>query len=193
MTVRAHRQAARLAIRDRFRMSRVWVTAGLILAGCAQFPASPGPEPAPAAPAQDEARPVPQLGTPAPALKPSVATPAPPDSRTAAPKSATSTAWRQQGQVSHYGDAFAGKPTANGDTFDPARLTMAHRTLPFGTLVRVTNLENRQSVEVVVNDRGPFVQGRIADLSTAAARRLGMLTDGVVDAVIEVIQPAKAH
>ena len=67
---------------------------------------------------------------------------------------------------------------------------MAHRTLPFGTRVRVTNLENKRSVEVVVNDRGPFVEGRIADLSTAAARALGMITDGVVNAVIEVIAPA---
>jgi rare lipoprotein A len=187
------RPAARAVVRDRFRTSRAWVTAGLILAGCAQFPASPGPEPAPAVPAQYEARPGPQVESPTPAPKPSAATPAPPESRDAAPKAETSPAWRQQGQVSHYGDGFAGKPTANGDTFDPARLTMAHRTLPFGTRVRVTNLENHQSVEVVVNDRGPFVQGRIADLSTAAARRLGMLTDGVVDAVIEVVEPAKGH
>ena len=105
----------------------------------------------------------------------------------------TSTAWRQRGRISHYGNAFAGKPTASGDTFDPERLTMAHRTLPFGTLVRVTNLDNRQSVEVVVNDRGPFVPGRIADLSSAAARRIGMLVDGVVDAVLEVLQPPKVR
>ena len=70
---------------------------------------------------------------------------------------------------------------------------MAHRTLPFGTVVRVTNVENQQSVEVVVNDRGPFVPGRIADLSSAAARRIGMLVDGVVDAVLEVVQPSKAR
>ena len=58
---------------------------------------------------------------------------------------------------------------------------MAHRTLPFGTRVRVTNLENQRSVEVVVNDRGPFVSGRIADLSEAAARRIDMVADGVVE------------
>jgi rare lipoprotein A len=68
---------------------------------------------------------------------------------------------------------------------------MAHRTLPFGTRVRVTNLENQRTVEVVVNDRGPFVSGRIADLSEAAARRLGMISDGVVEALLDVLQPAR--
>ncbi len=65
---------------------------------------------------------------------------------------------------------------------------MAHRTLPFGTRVRVTNLQNHRSVEVRVNDRGPAVPGRIADLSLAAARKLGM-TDGVIEATLEVIDP----
>ena len=92
-----------------------------------------------------------------------------------------------RGRVSHYGDAFAGKKTANGEIFDPGGLTMAHRTLPFGTRVRVTNLENQRSVEVVVNDRGPAVAGRIADLSRAAAARIGMIADGVVDAMLEVL------
>ena len=87
-----------------------------------------------------------------------------------------------------YGSAFGGKTTASGEPFDPKALTMAHRTLPFGTRVRVTNLENHRSVEVVVNDRGPSVAGRIADLSEAAARRLGMVADGVVEALLEVVQ-----
>lgn len=67
---------------------------------------------------------------------------------------------------------------------------MAHRTLPFGTLVRITNIENQRSVEVKVNDRGPFVAGRIADVSLAAARKLGMVNDGVVEATLQVIEPA---
>lgn len=92
-----------------------------------------------------------------------------------------------RGKLSLYGRAHEGKPTASGEPFDPGKLTMAHRTLPFGTRVRVTNLENRRSVEVVVNDRGPFVGGRIADLSAAAARRLGMVEDGVVDGIVEVL------
>ncbi len=99
----------------------------------------------------------------------------------------------ERGRVSLYSHEFAGRPTASGERFDPEALTMAHRTLPFGTRVRVTNLENRQSVEVVVNDRGPFIRGRIADLSLAAARRIGMITDGVVDAVLEIVAPAKAR
>jgi rare lipoprotein A len=64
---------------------------------------------------------------------------------------------------------------------------MAHRTLPFGTRVRVTNLRNHRSVDVRVNDRGPAVRGRIADLSAAAARALGMTDDGVIDATLQVI------
>ena len=99
----------------------------------------------------------------------------------------TAAARTQRGIVSHYGHAFAGRKTASGETFDPDALTMAHRTLPFGTRVRVTNLENRHSVDVVVNDRGPFVGNRIGDLSLAAARRIGMVDDGVVEATLEVM------
>jgi rare lipoprotein A len=87
-----------------------------------------------------------------------------------------------------YGNDFAGRKTASGAPFDPTALTMAHRTLPFGTRVRVTNLENQRSVEVVVNDRGPFVPGRIADLSEAAARRIGMVASGVVEALLDILQ-----
>ena len=90
-----------------------------------------------------------------------------------------------------YGNNFAGRKTASGERFDPAALTMAHRTLPFGTRVRVTNLENQRSVEVVVNDRGPFVSGRIADLSEGAARRIGMIVDGVVEALLDILQEGK--
>ena len=90
-----------------------------------------------------------------------------------------------------YGNEFAGRKTASGELFDPTALTMAHRTLPFGTRVRVTNLENQRSVEVVVNDRGPFVAGRIADLSEAAARRIGMVADGVVEALLDILRPGK--
>lgn len=92
--------------------------------------------------------------------------------------------------MSLYGAGFAGRATASGEPFDPEALTMAHRTLPFGTRVRVTNLENQQSVDVVVNDRGPAIAGRIADLSLGAARRIGMLASGVVDAILEIIGPA---
>jgi rare lipoprotein A len=110
-----------------------------------------------------------------------------------APKPPAGTPAIERGRVSLYGHEFAGRTTASGERFDPEALTMAHRTLPFGTRVRVTSLVNQRSVEVVVNDRGPAVRGRIADLSLAAARRLGMATDGVIDAMLEIVAPATAR
>jgi len=94
-----------------------------------------------------------------------------------------------EGAVSFYGREFAGRSTASGERFDPDLLTMAHRTLPFGTQVRVTNLRNNKSVVVRVNDRGPFVGGRIGDLSAAAAALVDMLRAGVVRARLEVLEP----
>jgi rare lipoprotein A len=93
----------------------------------------------------------------------------------------------QEGLVSWYGAAFHGRPTASGERFDSEDLTMAHPTLPFGTEVKVTNLRNNRSVVVRVNDRGPHVGRRIADLSRAAAAQIGMLRRGVVRARIEVL------
>jgi len=95
--------------------------------------------------------------------------------------------WVQQGPVSWYGPGFHGRRTANGETFDTRDLTMAHRSLEFGSEVRVTNLENGRSVVVRVNDRGPYVRGRVADLSKAAASELGFVDDGVVKARIELL------
>ena len=96
----------------------------------------------------------------------------------------------QVGLVSWYGSEFHDRPTASGERFDAGDMTMAHRTLPFGTAVRVTNLRNGRSVVVRVNDRGPHVGTRIADLSRAAAVELGMLRRGVVRARIEVLDEA---
>ncbi len=93
----------------------------------------------------------------------------------------------QEGVVSWYGERFHNRPTASGELFDIGALTMAHPSLPFGTKVRVTNLRNGRSVVVRVNDRGPFVGARIADLSQAAADMLGFLRRGVVRARIEVL------
>jgi len=92
-----------------------------------------------------------------------------------------------RGKLSWYGRRFAGQPTASGESFDPEALTMAHRSLPFGTRVRVTNRKNGKSVVVRVNDRGPATPGRIGDLSLAAARQLGMLRRGVIDGRLEVL------
>jgi rare lipoprotein A len=95
--------------------------------------------------------------------------------------------WAQDGHVSWYGPGFHGRRTANGETFDTNDLTMAHRSLAFGSRVRVTNLDNGRSIVVRVNDRGPYVRGRIGDLSHAAASRLGFVEDGVVQARIELL------
>ena len=82
------------------------------------------------------------------------------------------------GMASYYGNELAGNRTASGERFDPAQLTAAHRSLPFGSMVRVTNTSNGDSVIVRINDRGPFSHGRIIDVSTAAAREIGMHRSG---------------
>jgi rare lipoprotein A len=99
----------------------------------------------------------------------------------------TAPAWKQSGRVSWYGPGFHGRRTASGEIFDTNALTMAHRTLPLGSRVRVTNLDNGRSIVLRVNDRGPYVRGRIGDLSHAAATRLGFVEDGLVRARIELI------
>ncbi len=87
--------------------------------------------------------------------------------------------WTERGIASWYGGKFHGRATASGEIYDMEKISAAHKSLPFGALVRVDNLDNGQSLEVRINDRGPFVRGRIIDLSKAAARRLGMLEAGV--------------
>ncbi|MFC0325546.1 septal ring lytic transglycosylase RlpA family protein [Halomonas organivorans] len=84
----------------------------------------------------------------------------------------------QKGVASYYSDRFQGRTTASGEPFDQRELTAAHRSLPFGTKVLVTRRDNGRQVEVMINDRGPFVSGRVIDLSKSAARALGMLHRG---------------
>jgi rare lipoprotein A len=90
------------------------------------------------------------------------------------------------GIASFYGKKFHGRRTANGETFNNNALTAAHKTLPFGSKVKVTNLQNRKSVIVRVNDRGPYVRGRIIDLSQAAAKKIGI--KGVARVRLEVLK-----
>ena len=97
------------------------------------------------------------------------------------------TGYVQEGKASFYADKFEGRTTASGERYSHARNTCAHLTLPFGTLVRVTNLSNDKSVVVRVNDRGPFVPNRIIDLSRSAAETLDFVSDGIADVKIEVI------
>lgn len=89
------------------------------------------------------------------------------------------------GIASWYGPGFAGRTTANGEIFDPGEMTAAHRTLELGTRVRVTSLESGRSVEVRINDRGPYIDGREIDLSRAAADHLGMIEAGLGEVLIE--------
>ena len=93
----------------------------------------------------------------------------------------------ETGRLAWYGRKFAGRRTASGEHYNPQALTMAHKTLPFGTHVKVTNLANHKSVVLRVNDRGPTQADRIGDVSLAGAQRLGMLKPGVIDAELSVV------
>ena len=99
----------------------------------------------------------------------------------------------EEGLASWYGGKFQGRKTASGEIFDANLFTAAHRTLPFGTLVRVTNLDTGQETVVRINDRGPFVAGRIIDLSRAAAAAIGMAGAGVARVRVEVLPPGEGN
>jgi rare lipoprotein A len=97
------------------------------------------------------------------------------------------------GEASWYGPGFNGKKTASGEIFDDGKFTAAHKSLPLGSKARVTNISTGESVEVEINDRGPFVNGRIIDLSHAAAKALGMIDSGIALVRIELIsEPPKS-
>ena len=97
--------------------------------------------------------------------------------------------FEQEGIASYYADKFDGRTTASGEIFRQDSLTAAHKHLPFGTVVLVTNLKNQQQVMVKINDRGPFVEGRIIDLSKKGAETINMVNDGIVDVRIEAVLP----
>jgi rare lipoprotein A len=100
--------------------------------------------------------------------------------------------WHQLGLASWYGEQFQGKQTANGEIFDMNGLTCAHRTLPLGTWIKVTNMHTRKWIVVRVNDRGPVPETRIADLSSEAAHMLGMRSRGVTRVRLDLIDPRRA-
>lgn len=93
----------------------------------------------------------------------------------------------ESGMASFYNDKFEGKTTASGEIFSQSKLTAAHKTLPFQTKVKVTNLANKKSVIVTINDRGPFVEGRILDLSKKAAKQLDFIENGIAKVKLEVL------
>ncbi|MGA2738033.1 MAG: septal ring lytic transglycosylase RlpA family protein [Bryobacteraceae bacterium] len=150
----------------------------LVLAGChrkrsAQTPAPPAPAPA-------AATTLPAPGAPANPEAPAAAT----------PESS------EAGLASWYGHPYHGRASASGEIYDMEQMTAAHRTLPFGTMVRVYDLDNEKSVDVRINDRGPFVDGRIIDLSHAAARAIEMIGPGTARVRLEILSappPVQAH
>jgi rare lipoprotein A len=104
-----------------------------------------------------------------------------------------SPAWNETGIASWYGIPYHGRRAANGEIYDMNQLTAAHRTLPFGTMVRVTSETNGKSVTVRITDRGPFIDGRIIDLSREAAKRIDMLGPGIMQVRLEVAGPAETR
>jgi rare lipoprotein A len=98
---------------------------------------------------------------------------------------------KETGKASYYAGQFIGRKTASGETFRKHKRTAASKTLPFGTIVRVKNLKNGKTVKVKINDRGPFVAGRIIDLSWKAAKKIDMLQDGVVPVQLKYKKPAR--
>ena len=102
------------------------------------------------------------------------------------PQAIESSNAREKGQASFYANKFKGRKTASGELYDPNKFTAAHRTLPFGTMVRVMNLDNKKIVTVRINDRGPHVKSRIIDLSYIAAEKLDIIRKGIGEVAIEV-------
>ncbi|WP_294429322.1 septal ring lytic transglycosylase RlpA family protein [uncultured Treponema sp.] len=104
---------------------------------------------------------------------------------------AFSSVYKENAKASYYAEKYHGRKTANGEIFNMNAMTCAHKTLPFGTVLRVTNLANGKNVDVRVNDRGPFVKDREIDVSKAAAQKLGMIKTGTANVKIEILSPNK--
>ena len=148
----------------------------MALIACTTFAQTPPPAPAaPAAPA----------ATTAPAPTPAPAAPA----AAPAPQSASE---GETGLAAVYSDKLNGRKTASGEVYDRIKLTTAHKTLPFGTKVKITNLKNNKSVVLRVNDRGPTQAGRVVDISPAAAKAIGISTKGMAEVRVEVAEAAPA-
>jgi len=148
------------------------LTLALLLAACAPPPQTPAPPPTP-------------TQTPAPTPTPTpTQTPAPTPTATTAPPR---TGVYETGFASWYGKALAGHKTASGERFDPSKLTAAHRTLRLGTVVDVRRTDNGRVVRVRINDRGPVSHRFVIDLSSEAARRLGMLRMGVAPVELRIV------
>ena len=161
----------------------ILLVATQVLLGCAaKHPvASRQPAPTPPATTPEESAESAKRGT-------SVAPPAPAHPKSPkAPPTPAPVGYTEEGNASWYGNPFNGRHSSNGEIYDMYKLTAAHRTLPFETMVRVTNLNNGKSTTVRITDRGPFVANRIIDLSLAAAREIESIGPGVVPVRVEVL------
>jgi peptidoglycan lytic transglycosylase len=159
------------------RIAFALVLGAIVLTGCAHRRTarqSPPPAPAPAAVPADA------TASPTPSTRPAAA----PDAAT----TPEAPLYVENGIASWYGYPYHGRHAANGEIYDMEKMTAAHRTLPFDTMVRVVNLTNEQTVEVRITDRGPFIDGRIIDLSKAAARAINMIGPGTAQVRMEVIR-----
>jgi len=124
-------------------------------------------------------------GKEAPVVFPAAPTPS------LAPVPARGQVYRETGTAAWYGKEFHGKKTASNEVFDSEGISAAHRTLPLGVMVRVTNLENSKSIKVKINDRGPFIKSRILDLSYGAAQELGFAAHGITQVKIETLDEVR--
>lgn len=106
---------------------------------------------------------------------------------------ASANGYRERGHASWYGEPFHGRKTANGETYDMNKISAAHKTLPLNTWVEVRNLDSNKVLAVRINDRGPFIRGRIIDLSREAAKEMDMLTTGVARVSVRAISEAKGR
>lgn len=194
------------------RQGKAWVAACLLalLTGCTTLPAPPPPSAAPASPlASAELPPAPAVPVPASATPPAsrladfitrrllrrAEKPAPAAEAVTAPETPVDEKYQltgedarelERGHASWYGAQFHGRRTASGENYDKYALTAAHKTLPFGTIVRVRSLKLGREVDVRINDRGPFAPGRVIDVSQAAAEALGLMGAGVAEVSLNV-------
>lgn len=164
--------------------SRAWWPSALValsLVGCAATgPQERDRQPAPAQPTTAAAK---SMGKPTPKRKVPSASSA--GSRTS--ESSTNTTRGRVGEATYYASYFEGHLTASGEPYDSQAMTAAHKTLPFGTKVKVTTLDTGNSAVVTINDRGPFVDGRIIDVSEKAAKQLGLIGQGAARVQLQVL------
>ena len=161
----------------------------VLFAGCAVRRVTSAGQPAPSQPCGASTETIESTKRSTDVVPPSAPSPAPAPKRPKPAQSPAPAGYLEEGNASWYGVPFNGRRASNGEIYDMYKLTAAHKTLPFETMVRVTNLNNGKSTTVRITDRGPFVENRIIDLSLAAAREIESVGPGVVPVRVEVLTP----